>query len=54
MTTTHFEISIIVEAETEEEAEKWLLKHGDFDISDIAACENDEDNDEKWEENENE
>lgn len=35
----HFEISIIVEAEDKEQAEQWLKKHGDFDISDIAEIE---------------
>jgi len=37
---THFEISIIVEAEDKEQALQWLKKHGDFDISDIEEVQN--------------
>jgi hypothetical protein len=37
---THFEISIIVEADDKEKALQWLKKYGDFDISDIEVVEN--------------
>ena len=40
---THFEISIIVEAEDKDEALAWLKKHGDFDISDIDEVDTGED-----------
>jgi len=48
---TNFEISIIVEAENEDEALEWLEKrnglHGEyFDVSDIAECEDDDGDDE--------